>query len=206
MIHASSRVIYLCAIILLTACSGLTEPSSAPAPVTDKRIIVNDCSGPATSASGSITATFLRTIDDDWADIARTTPGGFAGVIYATPGANPTILLTDTTQAAAAKAALKPLLAQMNPMFDVNSAAVRQARWNAAQLLDRYYYLAVQPIWAGSNVTVTDIDEAANRIRISTIDSVSQASFVSRLERIGLPCALVVVGISQGATILPLGR
>jgi hypothetical protein len=181
----------------------MTEPSSSSTIVADKLISVNDCAGPATSESAPITATFGRTIDDDWADIARTTPGGFAGVIYATPDGDPTILLTDTTQAAAAKSALKPLLAQMNPMFDVSGAAIRQARWNAAQLQDWYHYLVVQPIWAGSNVTAADIDEAANRIRINTMDSISQASFASRLEGMGLPCALVVVGISKGAVITP---
>jgi hypothetical protein len=202
MVRAPFRLVYLCGFTLLAACSGVMAPAS-PTPLADKVIAVNDCSGPATSESTPITATFGRTIDDDWADVARTTPGGFAGVIYATPGGDPTILLTDTTQAAAARSALKPLLAQMNPMFDVSGAAVRQARWNAAQLLDWHHYLVVQPIWDGSNVTSTDIDEAANRIRINTADSVSQAAFVSRLASMNLPCALVVVGIMAPATILP---
>jgi len=202
MTYVPSRIICLCAIAVLAACSDMTQPS-APAATAYRVIPVNDCSGPATSESVAITGTFGRTIDDDWADIARTIPGGFAGVVYATAGGNPTILLTDTTQAASARAALKPLLAQMNPMFDVDGAAVRQARWNAAQLLDWHHYLAVQPIWAGSNVTSTDIDEAANRIRINTADSVSQAAFVSRLTSMNLPCALVVVGVMAPATIVP---
>ena len=202
MTNALYRTVLLCAVPLLAACSGTTEPAARPEPTPRNVILVNDCSGPATSESVPINESFGRTIDDDWADIARTTPGGFAGVIYATPGGDPTILLTDTAQAAAAKSALKPLFAQMGSQFPVSIAAVRQARWNAAQLLDWYHYLYMQPIWAGANVTSTDINEAVNRIQINTADSVSQAAFISKLENMGLPCDLVRVGIMQAAIAL----
>lgn len=208
MIHARPRVITLCATLLLAACSATTEPSPSLKVAADKVIAVNDCQGPATSVSPAISATFQRsqipTIDDLWADIARTTPGGFAGAMYDTETHKSTILLTDTTQAAAARVALKPIFAQMYPMFDVGSAVVRGVRWDSAQLLDWSYYLLGQHIWVGTNVTASDIDEAANRIRIDTIDSTSQVALASRLGNMALPCSLVIVGIRLPAEMLPL--
>lgn len=207
MIHSRPHVITLCAALLLAACSAATEPSPSPRVVANKVIKVKDCQGPATSVSPAITTiqpSHTRTIDDIWADIARTTPGGFAGAMYDTATHRPTILLTDTTQAAAARVALKPIFAQMYPKFDVGSAVTRGVRWDSAQLLDWYYYVLAQPIWVGTNVIAGDIDEAANRIRIDTIDSTSQVALASRLENMALPCSLVIVGTRLPVEILPL--
>jgi hypothetical protein len=204
MAHVRRKIAFACcfgATVLLAACSGdVTAPVQPPD--TTRLIRVNECVGPATSLSPAIAATFThdaryRTIDDMWADLARTAPGGFAGILYTAPTDVPTILLTDTTKAAAAKDAIAAFLVANNVSLDVRNANVAPARWDAAQLLDWYYYLLSQPIWTDNNVTASDIDDVANRIRISTADSTSQTAFAQKMETLNLPCDLLVVGIQE---------
>lgn len=206
--HVRPRLILGCLTVLLVACSvetATTAPHPLPAHMAAETVIrVNDCQGPATNPDPAVLATlpaFQPTIDDDWARIARTIPGGFAGVVIDTATGNPTILLTDTTQEAAAKVALAPILAQINPYFDVAHAGARPARWNADQLLNWYHYLLAAPIWHGqplwtaANITSTDINEDINRISFGTLDATSQTEFASRLQSLDLPCDLVVVAV-----------
>lgn len=212
--YARLRVVLVCATVLFAACSDATAtrtyPTAAYMAAADTVIRVNECAGPAVSLDPAILGTlppFEPTIDDKWASIARTVPGGFAGVVTDTATGNPTILLTDTTQQAAAKVALAPIIAQMNSRFDVAHAVVRPARWNADQLLGWYHYLLGAPIWlghsiwVGANITSTDIAEDMNRILIGTIDATSQVALASRLQSLNLPCSLVVVKVQAPAEL-----
>lgn len=204
---STQRAILLLATALLAACSD--NPATAPVSAADRVVTVNDCRGPATSLDPAIAATFtrppanMRNINDVWADIARTTPGGFAGISYGIGGGSPTIFLTDISQAAAARTALAPLLAQTNPTFDFAHAKIAQARWDSAQLLDWYLYLTGQPIWSMANVIVTSsgLDPTADRIRLNTADSTGQSLLVTQLESMSLPCDLIQVGIELPATL-----
>jgi hypothetical protein len=70
---------------------------------------VRNCEGPAISLSPSLAAALPPRTggmqpDDQWADLAEHVPGGFAGVIG--DGGKLVLLLTDPSQATAAKAAL----------------------------------------------------------------------------------------------------
>jgi len=200
MTYARYRTLLFLSAVLVAACSdnSATGPGAA-----DRMVTVNDCRGPATSLDPAIAATFtrppvnVRNVNDVWADIARTTPGGFAGISFEANGQSPKIYLTDVSQASAARTALAPILAQTYPTFDVAHATIAAARWNSAQLLDWYLYLTGQPIWMMPNVTITTsgINSADNRIEISTADAAGRALLVSKLQSMSLPCDLIRVGI-----------
>jgi hypothetical protein len=59
--------------------------------------------------------------DDQWADLAREVPGGFAGVILA--NGQPALFLRDTTKAARAKEALGPNYVCTTPTLPMQSFA-----------------------------------------------------------------------------------
>lgn len=193
-----SSTLWITSVALLAACSadntgpGLTNPGSADV------ISVNRCDGPATSFSSTSAATSpMPTIDEQWAQIARTNPGGFAGIVTNAGSSNPVVLLTDKS----ALKALIPILSATYTQYDFSKAEARQVRWNSAQLLGWYYYLMGVPIWSAPGVTSSDIDEVANRIRLNAADAAGQAVLVQRLQGLHLPCELVNVGIMEPATI-----
>jgi len=128
--------------------------------------------------------------DDHWADLATTVPGGFAGVFYDSAH-TPILLLTDPTQAVAAKEALTGKLG-----FPVRQATVRRARWDFAQLVDWFTYLHPR-----LGVPVTgDKDEALNRVRFSVTSVELRDRVVRALAQLPLPCDLVVVDLN-GLTV-----
>jgi hypothetical protein len=206
----------LALIATLAGCSGGTvDPALDDAAAPQIAAPATACEGPAQSLPAALAAQLpgsggFRTSDDVLADLSRRAPGGFAGIYYDTPttaSANgrpvtgpPVLLLTDPSRAAAAKAALAPAL----PHFDIAGAQVRQARWTFAQLHDWYRYLGQQgSIWTGSNVTVSDINEVANRIEIGVADDSARRALTDRLAAMALPCGLVHVIIVPPATTRP---
>ena len=185
------------------ACSSATDPD-APAPEAAAALgRVGVCEGPATSLPSRLAATLaptgaMRTPDDQWAELARRVPGGFAGVMYELPApgspprttGRPLLMLVDPARAAEAKAALAPHLQG----FDVAGASVRAVRWDFAQLHDWYRYLNGQ-IWQEPGVTMSDIDESENRIAYGAADEAARDRVARRLAALPLPCDLVVVRI-----------
>jgi hypothetical protein len=108
-----------------------------------------------------------RTLDDQWSDVARDTPGGFAGVIR--ENGVSVVFLTDTSKKAEALAAL----AERHVYYGTLAGTrVRAARWNFMQLAEWYRYLRVG---LAVPVTLSDIDEGKNRITLGTADSASRA-------------------------------
>src|SRR5437867_5792352 len=128
----------LLAVLLSAACSEATQPRQLNPGVSLMR--VKDCNGPAKSLDPAIAATLpprtgsMRP-DDEWADLAQRVPGGFAGVLYI--NGKPVLMLTDPSQAAAAKAALAPAI----PGFAIAGAAVHEARGDFSPLVGWYKYL-----------------------------------------------------------------
>jgi hypothetical protein len=122
--------------------------------------------------------------DNQWADLATTVPGGFAGTFYDSAH-TPILMLTDPAQAAAAKEALAGKLGFL-PQY----ATVRQARWNFAQLVDWFDYLLPR---LGASFSFADKDEAINRIRFGAASVEARERLVSALAQLPLPCDLVVV-------------
>lgn len=128
--------------------------------------------------------------DDHWADLARTTPGGFAGVFY--DSAHTPILML--TRPAEASAAIDALAGKTG--FPTHTATVRQARWDFAQLVDWFNYLLPR-----LEIPVTaDKDEALNRIRFSITSVELRDRIIRTLTQMQLPCDLVVVDLN-GITV-----
>lgn len=191
-------------IAVATACSAVTQPDKSTLKPTLTK--VPDCIGPATSLSPAIAASLpprtgnMRP-DDNWADLAAQVPGGFAGVLYV--DSKPVLMLTDPSQAAAAKQALAPSI----PGFDVNGAEVRQARWDFAELVDWYNYLGVRTsVWQTDGITSGDKDEAINRIRFGVVDGAARDRLLHTLGDIALPCDLIAIEITGPIYLLNGGH
>lgn len=186
------------AVVLLVlggACTAGREPPGGA-----QAGVAGECEGPAVSLPPAAAAalrprTGAMVPDDRWADLALEVPGGFAGVLRVDGEA--VLMLVRPAEAAAAKAALAPAL----PDFPVASAEVRQARWDFAQLVDWYNYLASTGLGAG--VVIGDKDESANRIRYGVVDEAARERLTRVLEAAGVPCGLVLIEIRKGFRILP---
>lgn len=180
---------------LTTGCN--TSGSAGDVNASRPLVRVRDCEGPARSLSPIIAALLPRRDggmqpDDQWADLAKEVPGGFAGVILS--NGQPVLFLRDTSTAAAAKRALAPRLRLYN--FNVADAVVRPARWDFGQLVDWYNYLLIRMnFWWDIGLTSGDKDESLNRLHYGVEDEKSRERLVERLEAIGVPCDLIVIGI-----------
>lgn len=180
--------------MIVAACSGSTQPDALK--VNPSLVRVVDCSGPARSLDPSLVSTLPprtgRMIPDDaWADLAQRVPGGFAGILYVEN--RPVLMLTDPSQASAAKKALASQLTG----FDVGGAEVRKARWDFAQLVNWYNYLTVKtPVWQTPGMVSGDKDEAINRIHFGVVDSAARDALLHTLAGIDLPCDLIAIEIT----------
>jgi hypothetical protein len=132
--------------------------------------------------------TFM-TFDDDLAAAARVVPGGFGGMMYL--NGTPTFYLVDTTQHAAAAAAL--VSSHLSTNFSWSSANVLPARWDFAQMYDWYHYLGMHATTPG--ISITDIDEGKNRIMFGVVDTQARAALEARLAVLDVPCYLVAIEI-----------
>jgi hypothetical protein len=199
------RPLFTSLAFLVVTAAGATVAVSCSTPVegnpevgvSDPGLRVRDCAGPATSLPAELAATLEprpepRTQDEQWADIARQVPGGFAGVLY--DNGQPVLMLTRPEEAQEAKAALA---SHFSPdFFDVARAEVRVARWDFAQLADWYAYLGTQGIWRPENgVHSGDKNEAVNRIVYGVLDAAAKARVAGELDALGVPCDLVLVKI-----------
>lgn len=172
--------------IVLMACHAPLRTVTPKAPP----ISLAQCEGPATNLPDSLARTLRprtgRMIPDDrWADLATRVPGGFAGVWYDSTH-TPILMLTDPAQEAAAKQALAREFA-----FPFREAAVHQARWNFAQLVDWYNYILPHLDAPAS----ADKDEAINRIHLHVATAEDRDRLLRALGRLPLPCDLVVVDL-----------
>jgi hypothetical protein len=148
--------------------------------------------------------------DAQWARLARTTPGGFAGAYLEsvplnqegqpTRGQRVVIRLTRPDERSAALRALLPLLPATLGGMAVDSANVLilPATWDFAQLDEWRRYLDVRIGFPG--ITSIDTDEAANQIRYGVADAAARATLERRLREFRVPCGLVaieVIGIAR---------
>lgn len=79
-----------------------------------------------------------RTVDDEWAAIARQVPGGWGGLFL--ENQIPTIYLVDPSKREEAIEVLIALGIGGGELFDLREARVRQGRWDFAQLYDWRWY------------------------------------------------------------------
>lgn len=132
-----------------------------------------------------------RTVDDDWSDIARDTPGGFAGLIL--ENNIPVVFLTDTTRKSDALAALT---AKHVYSGSLSGARVRAARWDFLQLAEWFRYFQLN-VYFMPGMTLADIDEAKNRITFGVHDSTAWRNVESALSKLDVPCYLVGLEIAN---------
>jgi len=177
--------------LAIAGCKAAPRVKATPTP---PALRLAQCDGPATSLPDSL-ARQLRPRtghmipDDRWADLATTTPGGFAGV-FRDSSYTPILMLTDPSQASAAKRALEGKIG-----VPLQQATVRQARWDFAQLVDWFNYLLPRVAAAGLPITA-DKDESLNRVRFSVVSIEQRDKVVAALAALPVPCDLVVVDLN----------
>lgn len=162
-------------------------------------VTLRACSGPATSLSADAKAGLqprsTQHPDHRWADIAESTPGGFAGFLLR--DGEPVLMLARPEEAAAAKAALSPRF----PDFPIAESTVERARWDFAQLVDWYDFLSQKTELWTLNVTMGDKSEGDNRVVFGVADRVSLRRVQSLLVSVPIPCDLVLLKIQPPAEL-----
>lgn len=187
--------------LVLSACSHAasptptmsTRPLAGPPRPGVPAVHLAQCTGPATSLPDSLARLVSPMMarmngDTQWANLARTIPGGFAGYLYDETH-TPILWLTHPDRAAEAKEALT----RNTPGFPFAMATVREARWDFAQLVDWYNYLFPRIPVA---ITLGDKDESINRIHFAVRSIAARDSLVSALSALSVPCDLVVVDLN----------
>ena len=195
-----STMILLAATALLAACAS-RDPMAADRiePGTTLRAAC-DTAAPAVPLPGAPGDSMRalpndrpRTIDDRSAELARSAPGGYAG-IYRERG-RLVLLLADTTEL---EATLRVLLPQVDALYggrgpSRDSVQVRRVRWSFAQLHDWYLHLT-NVAWR-DDVHSSDIDEARNRLVYGVPDATAKERLEARLAAAGVPCGLVIAEV-----------
>jgi hypothetical protein len=151
--------------------------------------------------------------DAQWARLARTTPGGFAGVYFEpvvrdqrgqpTRGQRVVIRLARPNERSAALRALLPSLPATFGGLAVDSADVLivPAKWDFEQLGEWRRYLNDR---VGSpGVTSVGTDAGTNQIRYGVVDAAARTALERRLRELRVPCGLVaieIVGVARLST------
>ncbi len=138
-----------------------------------------------------------RTVDDEWAAIARQVPGGWGGLFL--ENQIPTIYLVDPSKREEAIEALIALGIGGGEFFDLREARVRQGRWDFAQLYDWRWYLDARLGAVG--LTSRDIDELQNRLVYGVKDDAVRTSWTARIDSLNIPCELVIVEVRPGVVV-----
>ena len=150
--------------------------------------------------------------DAQWARLARTAPGGFAGVYFepvvrdqqgqSTRRQRVVIRLARPNERNAALRALLPSLPATFGGLAVDSADVLivPAKWDFEQLGEWRRYLDDR---VGSpGVTSVGTDEVTNQIRYRVVDAAARTTLQRRLRELRVPCGLVaieIVGVARVA-------
>ena len=169
------------AALVVTACSDSPNcDPSAPGPSLNPRLVVPGPIPPVT-------------IDDQWAAIARTVPGGWGGMFLVS--GTPTIYLVDPSKRSEAVAALYAA-GVGRPSYDVRQAQVLRGRWDFGQLYDWYNYINSVAFARVPGLASTDIDEKQNRLVYGMVDDNSKSQLQALFQSLGVPCELAVVNVT----------
>src|SRR5881394_112918 len=136
---------------------------------------------------------FWSTTEEKWATLARDIPGGFGGIIRK-DGA-PLVYLVDTTQRAAAIAALTG----QGALKSSDAPRIRAARWSFDQLYDWNRYVLLHYTLPNPDVVAWSIDEQQNRLAFDVTDESSRRRLVAALRALRLPCFLVDIDVTGPA-------
>jgi hypothetical protein len=129
-------------------------------------------------------------LSDDNTALARATkdvPGGFAGAFD--ENGHSVLLLVEPEKRDSAVAVLTR--APRVPPIDYQNAEVRRATWTFYQLYA--WSLVVIPAAADLGVSVTGIDQRANRVVIGAANAEARTRIIARLESLNFPCNLIQV-------------
>jgi hypothetical protein len=201
------RVVRLTLCLSGAAChSSRTGKSSLPSPQTkfryDADSVCTDSSPrwlPVNRASDYFTEpTKVGRSPREWAYFARHVPGGWAGgPFYPWPGlaATRTIFLRDTTLKDAALAALDTLVPAnaRRPSIDT-PVAVRQARWDIAELYDWNEFIAANFARA-KGVEISRWGIGREGLTIGIVSRGMLLATVEWLHELNVPCGLVTVEV-----------
>lgn len=140
----------------------------------------------------------------DWARLARTTPGGFAGVYFEALPANsappdrhrPVVIRL--TRPEERDAALRALLPQLPPTFGglaIDSSDVRivRAKFDFAQLDEWQRYLTGRE--GTKEIAGVGIDPSRNQIGYDVVGKPARSAMARRLRELGVPCGLVDINV-----------
>ncbi len=138
-----------------------------------------------------------------WARLARTAPGGFAGVYFepvprdskgqAERAPRAVIRLARPNERSAALRVLLPNLASSGLAIDGASVLVVPAKWDFGQLDDWRRYLDARVDAYG--VTSAGTNVATNQIRFGVADAASRQTLMRRLRELRVPCGLVAIAV-----------
>jgi hypothetical protein len=140
-------------------------------------------------------------LDDDgsrtaqWAKIARTVPGGFAGIVRK-PGDRWELLMVDPARRDTLISVVARRLRMQSTSSQPVLPSIRQVRWNYAQLYDWYRLLLAREVSKNAPVSI-EIDEFNNRILIEVPDKLERLRILRRVEAIGVPCFLIAVRVNS---------
>lgn len=158
-------------VFAVVACSDPTGPTSA-----EKR------------GTSQQQGQMLRGIDREFAEIARAVPG-FGGLSRA-PDGSLVLLLSDPSQAAAAKAAVAARVGTLGRV-DVDRIQIRSAKFDYVRLTD--WRAQVRESLDVPGFVFLDIDESANHLRIGVEKGTSHDLVESQIAKLGIPFDAVTV-------------
>ena len=186
----SLRLLVLAAAATVCSSGEPTAPLEEPSLEPRWASLGKDCPADAPATVSEVAAPRqggVATVDDAWAAIARRVPGGWGGFFY--ENGWPTIYLVDPARRKEAISALKAEGIPVTP-----STAVKQGRWDFAQLYDWYRWV-LPAVWAVEGVSFTDIQEGRNRLEFGAVDEETRTRLEAALAELDLPCVLVWIEI-----------
>jgi hypothetical protein len=139
--------------------------------------------------------------DTHWAEVARRFPGGFAGVYLEDlpRDANgntrrPQRFVVRFVRPKEGRAQLSRLLPAISRdvggiLIDSASVVIEPAQWDFAQLDEWRRYLS--PRLGVRGISMTDADEAANRVVYGVVSDAARDTVRARLRALRAPCGLV---------------
>jgi hypothetical protein len=168
----------LASVFLVVGCTE--EPTAPRPPVAQPQ---------AASALAARQRSQVAPVDDELLQVAASVPG-FGGVYFDRTG-RLTVFLTDTTQRAAVRAALMPLLGPTRSAA-LSSFRILPGRYGFGQL--KQWSTSVNPTALSTpGVVFTDIDEGRNRLLIAVENAQARTRVASAISGLGVPRDAVLI-------------
>jgi hypothetical protein len=152
---------------------------------------------PAASQAALLPSQY-QTIDDIWASVSRTQPGGWAGGFV--DNGKMVLAFVDPVAGRPALPQILTTLGNVAPGRSWDNAELRQVMWSFAQLDDWYRYV-MQKVPLTNGISVTDIDEKDNAVMFGVISEEARTRLINALNAAAIPCNLVRTEIQPYALL-----